>query len=112
MFNSQKINRDIVPWKILDADGDDTGDRTCTPESIRSHETVEYAPRPEFDNNPSDILVAFRAAGGDKNPRGGVAAMASRVLRNEHVWDIDYDRPGVKDHARKVLERLVNVYAN
>lgn len=117
MFNSQKINNDPTPWAIYDNDGCFTGDLTCTPSSIRSWETVKYTPRPEYDNNPNRILVAFR-----ENTKQGedllehakmqisiLDYVTGLLLGAEQGWEPIHSEEHMK-HARKVLTRLVNIF--
>lgn len=98
MFNSQKINNDPEPWK-----GESGFRNPChTPWSDL------HAPRPEFDNNPNPILLAFREAvdtGGGNTLH--VASWWDREGVNAFVaLSPSYIAPSQIAHARKVLERL------
>lgn len=111
MFNSQKINNDPKPYEV------DFGLALGTVRSERdegshwdSHDT-NFDPRPEYDNNPNPLLEAFRdflkIVGG-----GELQEKAQNVLDNGIVWDSEIHQGAHIDHARKVLERLANVYSD
>ena len=94
MFNSQKINNDPEPY-VVDfglALGEVRGAEDCG-SHWDSHDT-RYEPRPEYDNNPNPILVKLR----------------ENSLGWETIEEIAKGNLGHIDHAKRVLEKLVNVY--
>lgn len=57
MFNSRKISNDPTPWV-----NPKSGGRYAPGTVGQFYGDFEYSPRPEFDNNPNPILLAFREA--------------------------------------------------
>jgi len=103
MFNSQKTNTDPLQWV-----NPNSGGRYARQE----FGDFEHKPRPEFDNNPNPILVAFRDRR-ETQPSKSIAELA----RGELVW-LRRDLPAAFDatrehidHAKRVLERLVRMSA-
>lgn len=100
MFNSQKVNNDPYPYTVNWG----SFSRCDKPLFHGKHE-----PRPEYDNNPNPLLEAFR----DFLTFTGMVNLQEKtqnVLDNEEVWDLELHQGAHITHARKVLERLVNVY--
>lgn len=99
IYNSQRVNNDPLPY---------TGPRGRA--AINYGLGVQgYNPRPQYDNNPNPILEAFRTV--SENPRGGLVALAERVLKNRHgIWDEKIIGRSHQEHAHRVLTKLINVY--
>lgn len=113
MFNSQRINTDPKPWL-----------------GPRGRDGVNYGlgvqrfePRPEFDNNPNPILEAVRIDLETKQPywtdmevierwvgENGLNARGGGYPTYSSIWTLRQAYPRYVNHARKVLERIVNVY--
>ena len=111
MFASRKINRDPMRWYCEECDMRHAELDFC------EHDVIEHDPRPEFDNNPNPVLVAFRerweASGGSI---GLADASRLRRLSVHFLTRINgefYTQRGVSrahiDHARRVLQRLANM---
>lgn len=100
MFNSQRINNDPFPWV---AGG--SGYRWPHP----APGVGRWDFRPEYDNNPNPILVSFRE---DTNPHAeSWFESLDNNYRDVTFGPQDWTEKHI-DHARKVLERLVNVYSD
>ncbi len=116
MFNSQTINNDPEPYIIdfglalgMVRSSEDAGSHWD------SHATY-YDPRPEYDNNPNPILIYAR--------NFLVTDLSDDPIQTLLTW-LDSDWTQILwivgsckvvldriEHARKVLERLVNVYGS
>lgn len=117
MFNSQHINNDPRPYYVEENDTRYSKDEILAASILNAPADMIYhlahlEPRPEFDNNPNLILLRFRRYC-DKYPRMTLVHAAEAFL-----WVINggftldkwsYTRERI-NHAKKVLERLVNVY--
>lgn len=102
MFNSQKINNDPHPYKV------NGGSLTrCDKPGF----VGEYDPRPEYDNNPNPILVQFRETQEEELPYSDTREWLY-FLNNPLTNSWSYATEKHVIHARKVLERLVNVYSD
>lgn len=88
MFNSQKINNDPFPYVS------ESGTRHANPGWLNSEYFSNRRERPEYDNNPNPILVKLR----------------ENSLGWETIEEIAKGNLGHIDHAKRVLEKLVNVY--
>ncbi len=111
MFNSQKINNDPEPYIIdfglalgMVRSSEDAGSHWD------SHDTY-YDPRPEYDNNPNPILVQFRETQEEELPYSDTREWLY-FLNNPLTNSWSYATEKHVIHARKVLERLVNVYGS
>lgn len=103
IYNSQRVNNDPQPylWR--------SGERTENPSVWGNRPPHTFNPRPEYDNNPNPLLEAFRTI--SEHPRGGLVALAERVLKNRHgLWDEEINDPSYIEHAHRVLTKLINVY--
>ncbi|MGK0740413.1 hypothetical protein ACSHWG_00790 [Leucobacter sp. Z1108] len=116
MYASQKINTDPEPW-VSRIDASKRGDiPDAFPERIGTW-GVDHEPRPEFDNNPNPILVAFREF--DRARACSTTGHSAALELQRMAWDAERDTytywndlPEIPTyaqmtHARKVLERLV-----
>lgn len=105
MFNSQKINNDPVPYIVSSIED---GDYRISVEDFFGYRT-EYAPRPEYDNNPNPLLEAFR----DFLRIVGYSEFSEK-LRTFLIVILfgmkQFFNPYHIEHARKVLERIVRIY--
>lgn len=86
MFNSQKINNDPEPYVSS------SGSRHANPGWMGSEYFSNRQERKEYDNNPNPFLIQFRKD------------------RDFTRLEILEDQFPHERHARKVLEKLVNVY--
>ena len=121
MFQSQKINSDPKPYRVIES-----GERIAFGrywEGDSAGKFTEYAPRPEFDNNPNPILVAFRGDLKTKQPYwsemgiikrwqgvNGLSTKTGEYPAYKGIWSLMEAYPEYVDHARKVLTRLVNIF--
>lgn len=114
MFNSQRINNDPFPY-VTYANHHRT-DKRSAEWDIQSDGGVEYVrvyePRPEYDNDPNPILLILRE--NIARSQAGWAFEVNRMLlwveiAQEMAESRVFSREE-EEHARKVLERLVNVY--
>lgn len=112
MYNSQKINQDPNPYTLVNLDGNLIG--RVSSKQPNGLVSCRFEPREEYDNEPNPILIAFRE---DTYAKGTVMEAKSihrywelylEVLRGQG-YKVTED---TKDHARKVLTKLVNVYGN
>ena len=109
MFNSQKINNDPEPY--IGWSGKRYSEESHTYATLEDGPVGEE-PRPEYDNNPNPILVAFR----EDLPHALVPFVTTQEAAKWWLHLPDYRdmeecfSPKHIDHARKVLEKLVNVY--
>ena len=127
MFSSQKISRD--PWPYVWAGHSERDQMRADTHMFRKgapsyHPTMpyQYRPRPEFDNNPNPVLELFR----EGRSGGPLHEDARDYLRamSEDQWAYASDQANVEvntmavergatdahyAHARKVLQRLVNM---
>lgn len=112
MFSSQKINHDPFPCVWIEhtpldkARADTDVYRKGAPDPRDSSTKVarmyEYAPRPEYDNNPNPILVQYRRS--DEKTRAHMRA-GSWIS-----WPAPPYPDGAKEHARKVLAKLATLH--
>lgn len=112
MFNSQKINTDPEPWTQKWLDGIVTRHKCMG----QTHNRWRYQPRPEFDNTPNPVLVAFREI--DAARACSTTGHSATLELQRMAWDAErdaytywHDLPEIPTHAqmthaRKVLERL------
>ena len=111
IYNSQRVNSDPFPW--MNPEGERVSNKTRMG-SVYYHspeDAMRYKrhPRPKYDNNPNPLLEAFRTV--SEHPRGGLVALAERVLKNRHgLWDEEINDPSYLEHAHRVLTKLINVY--
>ena len=114
MFNSQKINND--PWPYVWS-GHSPIDKARTNTDMfrkgsNSRMTIfgyEHNPRPEYDNNPNPILENYRKVG--QSPDSWLYMVLSDLVNPEDPLSSGHTVEHL-NHARKVLERLVNVYGS
>lgn len=103
MFNSQKINNDPYPYKV------NGGSMTrCDKPGF----VGKFDPRPEYDNNPNPILQEFREFDMVRSASTTRESAAHLLLSFDAwipSWGKGYTREHI-DHAKRVLEKLVNVY--
>lgn len=98
-------NHDPLPYVYYD------GLRLSQP-LIRTIGMADYAPRPEFNVPDNPILVAFRRShegGGSRSWPDLRTWNKSIVTDNGGFWSCHY-KPAHIEHARRVLEKLSNVY--
>lgn len=120
MFNSQKINNDPEPY--VGWSGKRYDEETRTFASLEDG-PVGVEPRPEFDNNPNQILVEFRGDLKTKQPYwsevdiikrwqgvNGLSTKTGEYPAYKGIWSLMDAYPEYVDHARKVLTRLVNIF--
>ena len=108
MFNSQQVNNDPEPIRVMPDTRLEYRTESCVTKIPYETEFL-YEPRPEYDNNPNPILLAFREDVEDA--RGDDSGIVEEWLA--HLQDAEYhlNHPEEEvDHARKVLTKLVNVY--
>lgn len=110
MFNSQRINNDPFPYVSS------SGSRHANPGWMGSEYFSNRQERKEYDNNPNPLLEYFRdAMGSGEYEAVALAEVWVGLIDSGYDWQ---DEDGVRvtpahiDHARKVLERLVNVYSD
>lgn len=111
MFQSQKINNDPEPYAGWS--GRRYNEETRTFASLEDG-PVGVEPRPEYDNNPNPIMVAVRYVA----EKHGMAPEETANLANLWLKAPRYYESNLKvrptkshrEHARKVLTRLVNVF--
>lgn len=101
MFNSQKINTDPEPWR----NPNDGARRKRQVKWISGPD--EFKPRPEYDNNPNLILLAFREAGEHSVSDRSLSERAKFWLGEMSGERLRALPNGMIEHARKVLQRLV-----
>lgn len=109
IFNSNPINRDPMPWKCGKVRVNKQGQLNGTVTGyIQGAWPEEYMPRPEFDNNPNPLLVAFRDT--LKHNNCGTAENAKMFQWLIDVGSRTHDTTGDHVlHAQKVLERLARL---
>lgn len=107
-FHSRGTNTDPLPW----VNRIDISQRAATPdafpETIRTH-GVSHEPRPQFDNRPNKILVAFRQLVA-AFPERDIAGLAERAMQCAPVFDDAMNTPAHQAHARRVLTRIARIY--
>lgn len=108
MFNSQKINNDPFPYVS------ESGTRHANPGWLNSGYFSNRRERPEYDNNPNPILISFR----EQSDWGNINQTGKYEECAEWLWWLGdpthsvykFQRLEHIDHAKRVLEKLVNVY--
>lgn len=124
MFNSQKISKDPKPYKVIESGHRFESGRYWADSNSAGNFTT-YAPRPEYDNNPNPILVAFReyCAGADSRSIRWAAGVWALEIEYPHGDEQRGTVAGILDdiaavprrksyveaterHARRVLARL------
>lgn len=105
MFNSQKINQYPNPYTLVNLDGNVIG--RVSSKQLNGLVSCRFEPREEYDNDPNPILEGLRT--GEFEP-------VPLLEWLDDNWDAPID-PGEswftwehRNHARKVLTKLVNVY--
>lgn len=116
-FSSQRVNNDPGPWRLrycsceARSRSDNPGNLFEICECGYSQENyADLLRRSEYnlDNNPNPILVAFREYRSVHHSEP-MHKVARRWLAYPSIWvpALDERRAGDMEHARKVLNRLV-----
>lgn len=114
MCASQRVNTDPKPYCVAEAENHENDGR-FTRAAVREsadyywgqggtlYHLAKFTPRPEFDNNPNPILVAYRKHG----PQlfGGTAGWLKYAMHGTMADNVPIT-PDHIEHARKVLARL------
>lgn len=105
MFNSQRVNNDPFPYISP------SGSRNANPGWMGSEYFSNRRERKEYDNNPNPMLLRFRESVGILDDE---LIETAKWYLEDMLHVIWFEDSGSTDeeyeHARKVLERLVNVY--
>ena len=102
MYTSQHQNHDPYPFQTRWNDGGRKGRYAHdVSEWTEGMGTCQHEPRPEFDNTPNPLLVAYREIhDGDMRGWGAWLFLASELSVEKLDDDAHYQ------HARKVLRKL------
>lgn len=101
IYNSQHINNDPEPylWR--------SGERTSEPSMWGNRPSHIFNPRPEYENNPNPVLVAFRKHG--PGLFGGTEGWLQYAMHGTHADGVPFTEVHL-EHAIKVLSRLDHLF--